>query len=58
MSSNEIKQALVHYYEVDLGNCQMRSEDWIEELAQAMTDPGYKIRFQENYQDYLNTLNA
>lgn len=45
-------EKLKHYYELDLKNCKMTQEDWIEELAQAMSDPDYTKNFLEDYEEY------
>ena len=34
----EVKEKLIRYYEVDLGNCKMTNKMWIEELAKCMID--------------------
>ena len=41
----ELIERLRHFYEIDLDNCNMTNELWIEELAQAMHDKNYKKNF-------------
>jgi hypothetical protein len=57
-TKEEIRQALLAYYEIDIDNCNMRQIDWIEELSNCMLDAGYKNKFLKEYEDYLNTLKA
>lgn len=58
MSADKLKHMLIHYYEVDLNNCTMTQEDWIEELAKAMTDSNYRKKFEQEYNEYLNTITS
>jgi len=53
-----IKERLIHYYEIDLNNCNMSQEDWVDELAKAMSDPNYLETFNKEYKRYLNTINV
>jgi|8_EtaG_2_1085327.scaffolds.fasta_scaffold28455_6 hypothetical protein len=59
MGSNRIKliEKLIHYYEVDIDNCKMSHEMWIEELAKAMSDKNYKDNFLKEHKDYVKFLN-
>ena len=57
-TKEEIRQALLAYYEIDIDNCNMRQIDWIEELSNCMLDREYKNKFRKEYEDYLNTLKA
>ena len=57
-TKEEIRQALLAYYEVDIDNCNMRQIDWIEQLSNCMLDTEYKNKFRKEYEDYLNTLKA
>lgn len=54
---NDIEEMLTYMYEVDRGNCLMTNEDWIKELALAMTDPDYKSKFLVAHQSYINAMN-
>jgi hypothetical protein len=54
----QIKEKLIHYYEIDLDNCNMSQEDWVDELAKAMSDPNYLDKFNKEYKQYLNTINV
>ena len=53
-----MKERLIHYYEIDLNNCNMSQEDWVDELAKAMSDPNYLETFNKEYKQYLNTINV
>jgi len=54
---SDIEEMLTYMYEVDRGNCLMTNEDWIKELALAMTDPDYKSKFLVAHQSYINAMN-
>ena len=54
----ELKEKLIHYYEIDLDNCNMSQMDWIDELAKAMTDTNYLEKFNKQYKEYLDTINV
>ena len=41
MNKQEIIDNLTYYYEVDLDNCLMTHKDWIEQVANALTDRDY-----------------
>ena len=53
----ELIERLRHYYEIDLGNCNMSNEDWIVELAKAMYYDNYKENFIEQHEEYKKVLN-
>lgn len=49
----ELKEKLTRYYEVDLDNCNMTNEMWIEQLAECMVDSDEYIKdFNNNLKDY------
>ena len=48
----ELKEKLIQYYEVDLNNCEMSHEMWIDELTKCMLCEGYKESFLEQYEEY------
>ena len=52
MRIKELKDKLMYYYEVDLNNCEMSHEMWVEELAKCMLCEGYKESFLEQYEEY------
>jgi len=56
MNYISLKERLIHYYEVDIDNCNMTQEAWVEELAKAILDPNYLDKFNNEYEDYLNTI--
>ena len=43
---------LKYYYEVDVENCQMTHMDWIEEVANALTDPEYLSKLEKELKEY------
>lgn len=49
---DELKEKLIQYYEVDLNNCEMSNEMWIDELTKCMLCDGYKESFLEQYEEY------
>ncbi len=51
-TQEEIKEALIFYYEVDLDNCLMTNIDWIEELSKALTDKDYLKNFEVELSNY------
>ena len=52
MTIKELKDKLIYYYEVDLNNCEMSHEMWIDELTKCMLYDGYKESFLEQYEEY------
>ena len=56
MGIRKLKEALTHYYEVDIDNCNMTHENWINELAKAMTYVDYRERFLAEYDEYLKFI--
>ena len=54
MEYDDIVETLKHYYEVDLGNCHMSHAQWIEELAEALSNPNYLENLKREYKQYLN----
>jgi len=57
MTRAEIKEALIHYYEIDLNNCLFNSKDWVNELSKALTDKEYLNKFKEEYKNYIEFIN-
>ena len=56
---NNLKEKFEHYYEIDLDNCHMTDDDWIKELAKALSDPiTYMEDFNKEYNQYLEMINA
>ena len=50
--AKELIEDLKFYYEVDLNNCKMSNEDWIIELANALTDKNYLKQLMEEIKEY------
>ena len=46
MTKEQLKQKLIHYYEIDLNNCKMSHVNWINEITEAITNP----------KEYLNNI--
>ena len=55
---DSIVEMLKHYYETDLDNCVMTHEQWIDEVASALTNPTYLAEFKKNYEQYKSEINA
>lgn len=54
-----MREKLRHYYEVDIDNCKMTSENWIDEILMALKDPKkYTKNFKEEYKNYLNEIQS
>jgi len=54
-----MREKLRHYYEVDIDNCIMTNEDWIDEILMALKDPEeYTKNFKEEYKNYLNEIQS
>ena len=49
---NKIIADLAYYYELDVENCQMTHMDWIEEVADALTDPEYLSKLTKELKEY------
>lgn len=49
-----LKQDLIRYYEVDLNNCTMTPQMWVEELAECMLD---SQKYKENFYKLLKEYN-
>ena len=48
-----MKEHIQFLYEIDLDNCLMTKEDWIEELAQCMINPTkYRVMFWKEFNEY------
>jgi hypothetical protein len=54
---NSLIEQLKTFYEVDIDNCNMTHEDWICEIAKAMSDPNYEQKFHKYYNEYLEFIN-
>jgi|DEB0MinimDraft_6_1074348.scaffolds.fasta_scaffold15109_4 uncharacterized protein YsxB (DUF464 family) len=54
METKELIETLTHFYEVDIDNCKMTNETWIEQLAEALTNPEYLNELMQDYNEYLN----
>ena len=52
MNKQEIIDNLTYYYEVDLDNCLMTHKDWIEQVANALTDRDYLCDFRKEFNQY------
>jgi hypothetical protein len=53
MTKKEIIEALMQLNEVDRDMCEMTHEQWIKEVASALTDPvGYFVNLDMNYKLY------
>lgn len=49
----ELKEKLIRYYEIDLGNCKMTNKMWVEELAKCMIDSDDYVKdFNLNLKQY------
>ncbi len=55
---DSIVEMLKHYYETDLDNCVMTHEQWIDEVAEALTNPNYLKEFKKKYNEYKSEINA
>ncbi len=56
---NEIQELLRWYYDVDLDNCCMSHDRWIEELSKAIANPSkYVEQLKEELKSYENERNA
>ncbi len=54
----EIKEMLMHYYELDLNNCHMTHQDWIRELSECITNEKYLDNFLKEYKQYIQMINS
>jgi len=54
MTKKEITEMLVNLYEVDLDNCLMTHEMWIEMVADALTNKDYLNELIIIHKEYLN----
>ena len=52
MEYTDVREKLIHYYELDRGNCYMSNEQWVEELAECMTSKDYLKKFLKEYKEY------
>jgi hypothetical protein len=58
LSKEDLIKILSHYYELDISNCTMSHEDWIKQLAEAMTNPDYLKNFLIVYEHYKGEINV
>jgi len=49
----QIIRMLEFYYEVDIGNCEMTTKDWIDVVVQALTEEDFMIHFIDDFMEYL-----
>ena len=54
LSSDDLRGILDHYYEIDLGNCLMSHDNWINEIIRFVTVDGYLDDFLDQYNRYLS----
>ena len=57
MDKEILKEQFTHFYEVDLNNCAMTSEQWICELVDALSDKNYLSKFNAEYKRYNEFIN-
>ena len=53
MTKDEIKEAMNHFHEIDIDNCTMTHRDWINVVAEALTNPNHLKDFVQEYKVYL-----
>jgi HD superfamily phosphohydrolase len=58
LTEESLIEMFKHYYEIDLNNCVMSHERWIEELVKAMKHENYLDEFLEAYDEYLSAINS
>lgn len=58
MNKEEIIGMLTHYYEIDLENCLVTHEMWVEEIAEALTNKNYLASMVKEYEEYCDEINA
>ena len=58
MEKENIIADLIRYYEVDIDNCLMTHKDWIEEIANALTDKEYLNKLKKEVKEYEDERNA
>jgi len=52
MKKENIIADLIHYYEVDINNCLMTHEGWIEQIANALMDKKYLSKLKKEVKEY------
>ena len=57
MDKKTIISDLTRYYEVDLENCNMTHKQWINQIAEALTDPEYLNKFNTELRLYNQAIN-
>jgi len=58
MEKHEIFNMIERYYDVDLDNCTMSHEAWINEIVKALTDYRYIDKFKLLYEEYNKEMSA
>jgi len=58
MEKQEIFNMIERYYDVDLDNCTMTHEDWINEIVTALTDYRYIDKFKLMLEEYNKEMSA
>ena len=52
MTQTEIKEMIVHLYEIDLDNCILKPIDFANEIAKALTNKDYLKELTKEYKEY------
>jgi hypothetical protein len=52
MTQTEIKEMIVHLYEIDLDNCILKPIDFANEIAEALTNKYYLKELIHEYKQY------
>jgi hypothetical protein len=52
MTQTEIKEMIVHLYEIDLDNCILKPIDFANEIAEALTNKHYLKELIHEYKQY------
>ena len=52
MTQKEIKEMIVHLYEIDLDNCILKPIDFANEIAEALTNKDYLKDLTKEYKEY------
>lgn len=57
MDKKLFKEQFIQFYEIDINNCVMTNEQWVNELVDALSDKDYLKKFSTEFKKYKEFIN-